>query len=239
MSTKTIRVQILRTYKKVPRYSISLFLISAIIFKKRRIAMEKNEKLKSVSKRLGVMLLLVIMLVSSQFGSVMAAYNKHSTYSYTTGMWWWKKTHKCTVYVDSGNWFCVWHGNSKVSTGFEYKNNTEIVLSQTSSFSIGSQTVSTLNASLDAEACGIKAGIGGSISKTSSQSWGVSNTSTRTIEKSAPKGYYSYNVCMNEKKIKVTGTAEGTVYLWAPASQPYRAIVYNESNASYSGVTRY
>lgn len=202
--------------------------------------MEKKRKdSKRVFKRVGAMFVLVIMLVCSQFSSVMAAYNKYSTYTYTTGMWWWKEKHNCTVYVDSGNWIMVWYGTEKVSTGFEYKNNTEIVLSQTKSFSLGSQTTATLNSSLDVEYCGIKGGIGGSISKTSSQSWGVSNTSTRTIEKSAPKGYYSYNVCMNVKKIKVTGTAEGTVYLFAPASEAYRSIVYNEYNASYSGASRY
>lgn len=119
--------------------------------------------------------------------------------------------------MDSGSYFNIWYGNSKVSTGFEYKNNTSIVLSQSSSFSIGSQTVETLNPQIEVEDCGIKAGIGGTISKTSSQSWGISNTATRTIEKSAPKGYYSYNVCMNTKKIKVTGTSEGTVYIYAPA----------------------
>lgn len=67
----------------------------------------------------------------------------------------------------------------------------------------------------------------------------VPRESISLIEKSAPKGYYSYNVCMNTKKLKITGTAEGTVYIYVPVSQAYRSIVYNKSNASYSGVVRY
>src|SRR5690606_4890546 len=106
------------------------------------------------------------------------------------------------VYRDP-NWFMVWHGTAKTSSGFEYKNNTSIVLSQTKNFSIGSQTKSSLNAGVDFSSYGVPANVGGSIEKVSSRTWGIANTSTRTIEKTAPKGYYSYNVCMNTYKIKI------------------------------------
>lgn len=192
-----------------------------------------------VLKCISTLALALCMFLSFWVENVSAAYSKYSTYSYSTGMLWWKKTYNCTVYKDSANYFTLWYGSSNVSTGFEYKNNTSIVLSQTNSFSLSSQTTASLNSNVNVEACGIKAGIGGSLSSTSAQTWAVSSTSTRTIEKSAPKGYYSYNVCMNTKKLKITGTSEGTVYVYVPVSEAYRSIVYNKNNASYSGVVRY
>lgn len=214
-------------------------MIIIIIIKKENYYEKNVIKVKGIVRRFVALALAICMVLCFLGETASAAYKKYSTYSYSTGALWWKKNYNCTVYVDSGSYFNVWYGSSKVSTGFEYKNNTSIVLSQTSSFSLGVQTVASLNTSVDVEACDIKAGIGGSLSSTSSVSWGISNTSTRTIEKTAPKGYYSYNVCMNTKKIKITGTAKGTVYVYAPVSQAYRSIVYNKSNASYSGVTRY
>lgn len=172
-----------------------------------------------------------------------AAYTYYGKYSFSTGALWWKENYTAKVYRDP-NWFLVFYGNDKLSTGFEYKGNTDVVLSQTRSFSIGKQTVSTLNSELSVEEFGIKAGVGGSISSSSSQSWGISNTSTRTILASAPKGYYSYNVCLNVYKMKVVKyqneSKKGQVEFYAPKdSQPYRAIVYNKNSASYSGVSLY
>lgn len=100
-------------------------------------------------------------------------------------------------------------------------------------------TTATLNSGIDVEAFGIEAGIGGSLSSTCANTWQSSSTTSRTIEKSAPKGYYSYNVCMDEVKLKITGTHKGTIYIYAPSSEAYRAIVYNKDKASYSGVVLY
>lgn len=200
---------------------------------------EKRKNVQKIFKRVGAVMLAVFVLISMNLNTTLAAYYRYGIYSYSTGALWWKKKYNCTVYVEPGSSFLIWYGNNSVSTGFEYKKNTSLVLSQTNSFTIESQTVVTLNPGVDIEACGISFGIGGSISRTTSQKWGISNTSVRTIERTDPEGYYSYNVCMNIKKIKVTGTAKGTVYINAPASEPYRAVVYNEKNALYSGATRF
>lgn len=173
---------------------------------------------------------------------VSAAYSYYGSYPHTTGALWWEKSYTAKIYTDP-SWFAVFSGNIYVSTGFEYKNNTNVVLSQTKTFSIGAQTKESLNAGVDFSGFGVPANVGGSIDKTMSASWGVSTTASRTIDASAPKGYYSYNVCMNTYKIKIVlyqnGTDKGTIQFFAPRSQPYRSIVYNRNNASYSDVIRY
>lgn len=154
----------------------------------------------------------------------------------------WATTYTGKVYRDP-NYFVVFSGNSKVSSGFEYKNNTNVVLSQTRSFTIGRQTKNSLSAGVNFSGFGVPVSVGQSIEKTNSLTWAVSNTSSRTIEKTAPKGYYSYNVCMNIYKIRVEkwqgSSKKGSIVFNAPRSQAYRSIVYNRSNASYSNVSRY
>ncbi len=44
---------------------------------------------------------------------------------------------------------------------------------------------------------------------------------------------------MNIKNIRISGTHLGTVSIIAPGGHPYRAIVYNPSEATYSGAYRY
>ena len=197
---------------------------------------------KKFFKKVITVMLSVIVVSTMTMLPASAAYSYYNSYSFSTGALWWKQNYTAKVYRDP-NWFHVYYGNANVSTGFEYKNNTNIVLSQTKNFSIGTQTKASLNAGVDFSSYGVPANVGGSIEKTTSASWGVSNTASRTIEASAPKGYYSYNVCLNTYKIKVTkyqnGTNKGTIQFFAPRSQPYRSIVYNRNNASYSGVTRY
>lgn len=192
-------------------------------------------------KRLLALMLIMLFAFGNVRQSASAAYYYYSSYSYTTGSLWWKKTYNVSVYKDSSQYVRYFYGNSSVSTGFEYKGNTSdsIVLSQTRSFSIGKQTVATLNPEISVESLGIKAGIGGSISTTSAASWDVSTTSSRTVGASAPIGYYSYNVCMNLIKLSLVGTHNGNITVYAPASQPYRAILYNKNNAIYSGAVRY
>lgn len=101
----------------------------------------------------------------------------------------------------------------------------------------------TLSAGVNFSGFGVPVSVGQSIEKTNSLTWAVSNTSSRTIEKTAPKGYYSYNVCMNIYKIRVEkwqgSSKKGSIVFNAPRSQAYRSIVYNRSNASYSNVSRY
>ncbi|HHT56319.1 hypothetical protein [Herbinix luporum] len=173
---------------------------------------------------------------------VNAAYSYYNTYSFTTGALWWKEKFTAKVYRDP-NWFRVWYGSDKVSSGFEYKNNTEVVLTQSRSFNLDSQTKFSLNPEVDFSGYKVPAKVGGSIEKTSKKSWGITNISTRTIEKTAPKGYYSYNVCMNLYKIKIEKysgkTKKGTIQFFVPRSEAFRAVVYNKKNASYSGVTLY
>lgn len=71
------------------------------------------------------------------------------------------------------------------------------------------------------------------------------NYAKRTVEASAPLGYYSYNVCMNTFRILIdkyrvsNGNYVDTIIFFAPRSEPYRAIVYNRDNASYSGAARH
>ena len=198
-----------------------------------------NSKKRSILKKITVIALVMCMFICFCGDVVFAAYKKYSTYSYSTGILWWKKTYNCTVYVDDVPYLCVWYGSDKVSTGFEYKNNGSVVLSQTRAFSLSSQTVSTLNSNIDVSGCGIKSGIGGSISATKSVQWGVSNKSERTISANAPRGYYSYNVCKNIRKVVISGTAYGTVAVDVPVSQPYRSIIYNPKNADYNSIYRY
>ena len=197
---------------------------------------------KKIVKKSIVLMLVVVSIIVSMALPVGAAYSYYNSYTFSTGALWWKQNYTAKVYRDA-NWFNVFHGNAKVSTGFEYKNNTNVVLSQTKNFSISSQTKATLNTGVDFSSFGVPAKVGGSIEQTASASWGVSNTSSRTIAASASKGYYSYNVCMNTYKIKITkyqgNTAKGTIQFFAPRSEPYRSIVYNKNNASYSNVTRY
>ena len=76
-------------------------------------------------------------------------------------------------------------------------------MTQSRSFNLDSQTKFSLNPEVDFSGYKVPAKVGGSIEKTSKKSWGITNISTRTIEKTAPKGYYSYNVCMNLYKIKI------------------------------------
>ncbi len=196
---------------------------------------------KKIAKKIVIMLSIVSICVSAAL-PVGATYSYYNSYKFSTGALWWKQDYTAKVYRDP-NWFSVFHNSDAVSTGFEYKNNTNVVLSQTRNFSIGAQSKSTLNAGIDFSSFGVPAKVGGSIEQTSSSSWGVSNTSARTIPASAPKGYYSYNICLNTYKIKITkyqgNTSKGTIQFFAPRSQPYRSIVYNKNNASYSGVSRY
>lgn len=194
------------------------------------------------AKKILALLIVVVSLMAITVIPASAAYSYYNSYSFSKGALWWKEDFTAKVYRDSA-WFRVWHGTAATSSGFEYKNNTNVVLSQTKSFSIGSQTKASLNAGVDFSSFGVPAKVGGSIEQTTSQTWGVANTATRTIEASAPKGYYSYNVCMNEYKIKVEkysgSTYKGAIEFFAPRSEPYRAIVYNKNNASYSGVSLY
>lgn len=198
-------------------------------------------KMKKFKKVVATMLAIVSMSACLALPAE-AAYSYHSKYSFSTGALWWKENYTAKVYRDS-SYFRVWYGNSSVSSGFEYKNNTNIVLSQTRSFQLGSQTKASLNAGVDFSDFGVPATVGGSIEQTVSQTWGTSNTSQRTIEKTAPKGYYSYNVCMNLYKIKVEkykgSSYKGKIEFYAPRSQAYRAIVYNRNNASYSNLSIY
>ena len=201
---------------------------------------------KVLTKVITVMLSAIVVFTMTMMTMLpaSAAYSRHekSDYTFSTGALWWKKTYNCKVWRDA-NYFRVYYGNAKVSTGFEYKNKTNIVLSQTTSFTIGEQTKASMNAGIDFSDYGVPAKVGGSIEKTNSSTWGVSNASTRTIEASAPKGYYSYNVCLNTYKIKIKtyhdGAHDDTIEFYAPRSQPYRSIVYNPNNASYKNATRY
>lgn len=136
-----------------------------------------------------VLLTIAISIVVISAIPVNAAYSYYQGYSFSKGILWWKENYTAKVYRDA-NWCSIFYGTASTSTGFEYKNNTNVILSQTKSFSIGSQTKSSLSGSVDFSGYGVPAKVGGSIEKTKSMSWGVSNTSSRTIEASAPKGYY-------------------------------------------------
>jgi len=178
-----------------------------------------------------------------------AVYGYYGSYTFSTGTWLDRHYYTGLIYRDPG-WVHLWYGSTAVSSGFEYKGATEIVLTQSRSFTLASQTVTTLNASLNPSVFGIKAGIGGSIATTTGTTWAVSNTTQRTIPASASRGYYSYNVLMNTYMITVVKTTTeyvtfsvsvqnrqyiaGTVEFVAPRSEPYRALIYNPSNASYA-----
>lgn len=186
-------------------------------------------------------LILIVTLSTPLFSPrVSAAYSYYNSYSHTS----WFTKYNMKVYRDP-NWFNVYYGNPALSSGFEYKNNTKIVLSQTRTFSIGSQTKKTLNAGVNFSGFGVPAKVGGSIEKTNSASWGISTTTQREVNASAPKGYYSYNVLINTYKIRIDrrknkdNSGAGSITFQAPRSQPYRSLVYNPSNASYNGVSRY
>lgn len=202
---------------------------------------ERKTKMKKIIKRAIVAMMAVMMFVSFGGEVASASYYKYGYYYYTKGSLWWKKEYKCDVYIDNAKYNTIFHGSNAVSTGFEYKGNKNapITISQTRKFSIGSQTVATMNSNIEVSAYGITPSIGGSISKTSAYEWEVSNTIERTIPASAPIGYYSYNVLINTKKIKIEGTHDGTIYVYGISSEPYRSLVYNKKNASYSGCKRY
>ena len=170
-----------------------------------------------------------------------AAYSYYGSYNFSAGPIWSVQNYTAKVYRDP-SYFCIFSGNSSVSTGFYYKGNTSLTLSQTRTFSLGSQSKYTLNGSINFSDYGVPANVGGSIEKTAASSWTVSNTSSVTIPSYAPKGYYSFNVCLNVSKIKITryqgSTAKGTIQFLAPRSQPYRSVVYN-TNADYAGAIKY
>lgn len=196
---------------------------------------------QSFIKRALVLMLAMLFTFELVGQSASAGYYYHSSYSYTTGSLWWKETYNVSVYKDSVLQTIIYYGSTSVSTGFDYKGNMRdgITLSQTTSFSIGKQTVATLNSSISVKEFGITAGIGGTLSTTSSMTWGVATSSVRTISASAPIGFYSYNVCLRAAKMSLVGTHKGNIEILAPASQPFRAIVYNRNNASYSGAVLY
>lgn len=198
----------------------------------------KKRMMKSIAIIFAVMAIFVTSTLPAN-----AAYSYYGRYDFSTGALWWTQKYTAKVYRDP-TWFRIYYGSPFVSTGFEYKNNTNVVLSQTRGFSLGSQTKATLSTGVNFDDYGVPVNVGGSIEKTSSASWAVSNQSSRTIPADAPKGYYSYNVCLNTHKIKITryqgNTSKGTIEFYAPRSQPYRSIVYNKYNASYSsGAIRY
>ncbi|MDD2393241.1 MAG: hypothetical protein PHN99_04155 [Eubacteriales bacterium] len=183
------------------------------------------------------LMLTIISLVVIAPVQANAAYSYYENYTFSTGALWWKEDFYAFVYRDP-NWFTVFYGSPSTSTGYEYKNNTQIVLNQTTSFSIGAQTKGTLSGNVNFTSYGVPATVGGSIESTVSASWGVSNSTTRTILASAPKGYYSYNVCINIYKVKIkkyddTGSYVSEIVFSAPRSQPYRSIIYNQYNATY------
>ena len=197
----------------------------------------------------------IVMLFSEILGTASAAnvaassdgesaniWSLYGTYSYTTGALWWKKTWNCRVYKNTRDFFLMFYTNAAQTSGFDYKGDKThtITLSQTRSFTLSSQTTATLNSSIDVEAAGIKSGIGGSVSATTAKTWGVSNSSTVVIEKSAPAGYYAYCVCLDVMYLWIAGTKIGSVDIYAPKSaQPYRAVVYNADSANYTGALRY
>ncbi len=207
---------------------------------------EKKQGQKSIKRgvqRITALLLMTIMLFSSAV-RVEAAYNYYSSYSFSTGALWWAKDYKVKVYKNSSSFYTIYYGPTTVSTGFEYKPNYKepIVISQTSSMSLGSQTVSSMNAEIDLSAFKVPAKVGGSLEKTSSASWGVANTISRTVSADDPVGYYSYNVLMNTMKLRLDlyedGSFEDDVYIYAPTSEAYRAIVYS-TNGNYYNATKY
>lgn len=194
--------------------------------------------------KLVVAFMVIVSLVTMKpVESVEAAYNKYSTYTYTTGWGPWKHSYDCTVYKESTSYYNIFYGNGKVSTGFDYKPNKKnnIVISQTTSFSISSQTKKTLSAGVDFSDYGVPVSVGGSIEKTQANTWGVSSTVTRTIAKSDPVGYYSYNVLLNIMKLKIekkeNGKNKGTIKFDAPCSEAYRSIVYSKTG-NYTDATK-
>lgn len=193
-------------------------------------------------KRALVSLLVLVFFALAAIAPANAAYSYYGSYSFSTGILFWKHNYTAKVYRDPA-WFKVYHGSPSVSTGFEQKINGGFTLKQARSFSLSSQTKATLNAGVDFSDYGVPVNVGGSIEQASAASWGVSNETSRTIPDSAPKGWYSYNVCLNTYKIKISryenGSPAGTIEFFAPRSELYRAIVYNPSNASYTGVVKY
>ncbi|MCI8409280.1 MAG: hypothetical protein HFJ09_08445 [Lachnospiraceae bacterium] len=197
-----------------------------------------------VIKLIGAFMIVVSLVTMMPIESVEAAYNKYSTYTYTTGWGPWKHKYDCTVYKDSISYYTIFYGTGKVSTGFDYKPNKKnnIVISQTTSFSISSQTKNTLNVGVDFSDYGVPVNVGGSVDKTKANTWGVSSTITRTVDKSDPVGYYSYNVLLNTMKLKIekkeNGKNKGTIKFSAPSSEAYRSIVYSKTG-NYTDATKY
>lgn len=188
--------------------------------------------------RLIMPVMIVAMVTATSVIPASAAYSYHSTYTFKSG----KETFTAKVYKDP-TWFCMFHKNASQTTGFEYKKNTDVVLSQTSSFKLEGQTITTLNGNVGFSGFGVTAGVGGSVSQSNLRSWGISNSSTRTIPSTAKKGYYAYCVCLNTCKIKVEkykgSTKKGTLVFFAPRDkEPYRSIIYNTKSA-YEGAARY
>ncbi len=199
-----------------------------------------------MKRKIGIFsfMLALVLSLSFTFGdSAKAAYSYYNSYSFTTGALWWKKTWTCKVYRDP-SYYVIFYGNSKVSTGFQYKGKSGFTLSQSTSLSLSSQSKQTLNAGVDFSDFGVPVNVGGTIENTSSVTIGVSNTVQRTIKDSDPSGYYSYNICLNTTRISIdkynsNGSYVGNMKFRAPRSQPYGSLVYNRYNADYSDAVKY
>ena len=188
-------------------------------------------KIKTTIKRAISVTLLAALAVSivPETASAKWEHQKDYDYKYETGSFWWKKKWECTAYKASENIIRIYRGNQTVEAGWTYKKDktANIVISQSRSFSVGSETVYSMNSGVELEDAGVKLGFGGSISRTDAQSFGVANTVTRTVAKSKPNGYYNFNVCMNINNWKVTGTSVGTVWFKTAKSHPYTSLIYS------------
>lgn len=203
--------------------------------------MKIKTTIKTTIKRAISVTLLAALAVSIVPETASAKWEHKSKYDYTyeTGALWWKKTWHCKAYKASEDLMRCYYGKPTVEAGWTYKKDktADIVISQSTSFSIGSETVYSMNSDVELEEAGVKLGFGSSISRTNSQSFGISQTVTRTVAKSKRNGYYNFNVCMNIDNWKVTGTSEGTVYFSTAKSQPYTSLIYSPT-CNYSDAVR-
>ncbi len=221
-----------------------------MIFKKKEKAVEsKSRKIKKRLFRCTVLAMAIIMACGGCLSITASATTTKDSYYYTQKAFWpWEQDVKYKVYVyDNPSFFCIYYGNSFVSTGFDYKKNTDLVLSQTCDFSIAVQTKYSMNSGVDFSSFGVPVNIGSSIEASLAASWKISNEKKRTINRSDPTGYYSYNVCLDTTRIKLSKYTTGknpkyvdSVVYYAPrAENTYRAIVFNPNEAEYDGAVKF
>lgn len=153
------------------------------------------------------------------------------------------------VYRTSTSAYKVYYGNSSVSTGFEEHiyGDPSTVLGLAKSMSHTKTDSYSLNLSVDLKDIGLPLKFGGSYGSSNSTTFGATSSASRTIQKYAKTGYFSYNVMLNLYRYYVKnyetsnpGRYETFGHIYGVRDpEPYRQLYYSPtSNYTNSKATK-